>query len=92
MDVDLIVIRETERLVITAPGPQGPPGIPGGSYYQHIQSAPASTWIIDHNLGIYIGVTVFINGVIQYADSEQGTPNQTTITFPSPVAGRATFP
>lgn len=38
------------------PGPSGPPGPPGPSglatqHYRHNQGIPASTWLIEHNLG-----------------------------------------
>ncbi len=89
---DLIVIRETDRLIVRAPGPQGPSGAPGGSYHVHTQDDAAATWVINHNLGVYMGLTLFVGDEVQYADVHQGTPNQTTISFPSPVSGRATFP
>ena len=69
-------------------GPPGPAGPPGGSYYAHIQTVPAATWIIDHDLGKKVHVTIFdlVDRVI-YADVDHGSLNQTTITFPSPVTG-----
>lgn len=37
-----------------AVGPPGPPG-PAGGTYRHVQSVPASTWTINHNLGFRPG-------------------------------------
>lgn len=80
----------TSVTVLPVAGPTGPQGAPGGSYFVHTQSSPSATWIIDHNLGRKVHVTLFdpLSTVI-HADIDHGTPNQTTITFPSPVTGSA---
>lgn len=73
--------------VAGAPGPTGPPG---GSYYVHTQLAPASTWIIDHDLGKKVHVTIFdAFGIVIHADIAHGTTNQATVTFPDPTVGSA---
>ena len=43
-----------------AQGIQGAQGIPGtgASTYVHLQSIPAATWLIPHNLGFYPAVVV----------------------------------
>lgn len=71
-------------------GPQGPPGPAGGARYEHVQSAPAATWIIDHNLGVVVGCQLQdTDGRQIYADVVQGTLDQTTVIFPSPQSGVA---
>jgi hypothetical protein len=80
-------------------GPPGPRGLPGAagdglSYFEHDQTAPASTWIINHGLGFYREPTVILDSQPNrpvWADVVHGTVNQTTITFPSPETGKATF-
>lgn len=96
---DVIVVRETERLLVSSPGPQGPagpqgaPGTGSGTYFRHDQVSPAATWIVNHNLGVYIGATIFDSlGRQVYADVVQGSPNQTTVTFPAPTVGSLTLP
>lgn len=72
------------------PGPQGLPGTPGGNGFAFTQSSPAATWIIDHNLGRKVHVTVFDpDGVVVYADLQHGSLNQVTVTFAAPFAGSA---
>lgn len=92
---ELVVIREIEKVIVSAPGPQGPPGPPGppgGGGYQHDQTVPASTWIINHNLGVYTSLTLIDpEGEIMHADVEWGSLNTTTVTFPGPQAGTAVF-
>lgn len=69
-------------------GPQGPPG--SGLRYEYVQSAPATTWIINHNLGIWATTTLFDDTETQvYADVTNGSVNQTTVSHPSPRTGRA---
>lgn len=71
-------------------GPQGPAGPPGGGFFVYTQSVPASTWVIDHNLGRKVQVSLFstLNTVV-YADITHGSVNQTTVTFAAPFAGSA---
>lgn len=69
-------------------GPEGPEGTPGGSAYEYTQTVPASTWIIDHNLGRKVHVSIFSTAeFVVFADVFHGSPNQTTITYPTPTAG-----
>lgn len=88
-----IIIREVQRVIVTAPGPQGPPGTGSGSsfYHEHVQAVPAATWIVDHNLGSYPNVSILIDGVVSQTDITHNTANQTSIVFPAPLAGRAIF-
>lgn len=74
--------------VVPVAGPQGEPGTPGGSYFVHTQSTPAATWVIDHDLAKKVHVTIFNPaGTVIHADIDHGSPDQTTITFPTPVTG-----
>lgn len=76
------------------PGPQGPPGPPGpaGSTYTHIQSTPASNWIVTHNLGHYVSATIVLgDGETVVTDIEQNSVNSATLVFPNPVSGTAVF-
>lgn len=89
--VDLLVLP-----VAGPPGPPGPPGLPGGAgggYYVHVQTAPSASWVIDHNLGQRVHVSVFDTITapfrLVYADVEHGSLNQATVTFPYPVVGTA---
>lgn len=99
-DFDLIIRQIVYDLIVSSYGPQGPKGDPGatgppgsGIYYLHTQAAPASTWIVTHNLGLKVGCTLFdTSGELIYGDVTQGSLSTTTITFPSPIAGYAVFP
>lgn len=75
------------------PGDPGPPGPAGDAAYVHTQSTPAATWVIDHNLGRLVHVTVSDATTPPwrqvFADIEHGSINQTSVTFPAPVAGTA---
>lgn len=70
------------------PGPPGPPGT--GQPFEYVQSVPASSWTIPHNLGYRpAAVTVF-----DTTDNEVETGvrnvdlNTIEITMVSPMAGR----
>lgn len=64
---------------LTGPaGAQGPPGEAGAATmaYRHIQGTPASTWVIQHNLGFYPGGVSardsggdFHEGFVEYVDT-----------------------
>lgn len=78
------------NVVIQSPGPQGPPGADGspGARYEHIQSAPSSTWVINHNLGFYPISEILISNEPVDADIAHNSVNSLTVTFPSPQTGR----
>lgn len=63
-------------------------GGPAEPAFQFTQSAPASTWIITHNLGRFPYVDIYVDNEIVEADVESSA-NVTTITFPIPYAGHA---
>lgn len=76
--------------VAGADGPPGPAGPGGGGYFEYVQIVPAATWIIDHNLGRKVQVSLFdVTGTVRYADVHHGTINQATIVFPGPDVGSA---
>jgi hypothetical protein len=74
-----------------ATGPQGPTGPAGGSVFVYDRAGvPASAWIIAHNLGRLVHVTVVLDsGEEITTDVTQGTPNTCTITFAQPTSGKA---
>lgn len=71
-------------------GGSGTPGEGALEYYQHIQSAPATTWTIVHNLGFRPNVTTVssaggeIRGETQYPSRDV-----VTVKFNTPAAGMA---
>lgn len=89
------VIQQTPFAVTTIDGgvgPQGPPGPPGGGSYQHTQSTPASTWVVNHNLGFRPDVTVFSPGGIEVeAEIAHISTTQTEIRFSAAATGSARF-
>lgn len=74
-----------------AAGPQGPTGPAGGDIFVYDRAGvPASQWVIDHNLGRLVHVTVVLDsGEELTTDVTQGTPNTCTITFAQPTSGKA---
>lgn len=58
--------------------------------YQHIQSSPSTTWIINHNLGKYPSIQLLSVGGIEFlAEITHNSINQSTVTLTSPLAGIA---
>lgn len=71
-------------------GTQGPPGPAGGEGFLYTQLTPAGTWVINHNLGRYVGVLLMSTShVVVDSDVTEGDPNTVTVTFSSPFAGYA---
>lgn len=63
-----------------------------GSVYTHVQSAPASPWTVNHNLGYRPAVSVFsVGGKEVIVEIIHASVNQTLIYFDSPMPGSATF-
>jgi hypothetical protein len=105
VDAEILVVSESDAelfietgdvLVVTQPElqildvvEQGPPGAPGGSYYQYIQSAAASTWVVNHNFGKYPAVTVYsVGGKEMLAEVVHVSTNQVLVMFDTPMTGR----
>lgn len=70
--------------------------IPKAVGYNYTQSAPASTWVITHNLNLASGpvmdIAVYVNSVLTKIIPNSVTidnANQVTVTFTKPYAGIA---
>ncbi len=89
----LVVQEAANALTVAAVGPAGPPGAPGpagGDVFVHTQSTPAATWVIDHDRGRRVHVSLLNDSdEVVFSDIEHGSLNQTTITFPAPTTGVA---
>lgn len=84
----LIIPGAPDVIVVPVVGIQGPPGVAGG--FEYLRTVAASTWIIDHNLGRKVHVSIFSDTAeLVFADVVHGTINQTSITFASPTTGSA---
>jgi hypothetical protein len=58
--------------------------------YQHIQGAPASVWVIDHDLGFHPNVTVEDSaGTTVEGDPTYPSDTRVVLTFATPFSGRA---
>ena len=58
--------------------------------YEFFQTTPSSTWVIDHGLGRYPIVRVFVgNQEVQPASITFTTANTVTVTFNTPQVGQA---
>jgi hypothetical protein len=93
---DIDVVQLVQQVGLTSPGPQGPrgpagpAGAPGGSAYEHVQSTPAATWIITHNLGRFSHVSLLEDDGTEFeADVVHADINTVVVTFPSPHTGTA---
>lgn len=87
-DVDLVSPATGE--VLKYDGSKWVDGADEGTAYVFTQSAPASTWTINHNLGYVPSVEVFDSGS-QEVDAAVSHPNanQTVIVFSVPISGFA---
>lgn len=90
----IVVVDDRRDIVVADCGTQGPPGPGGGgggSSYDYIRDTPAATWVIDHNLGHRVHVTLLdATGQYVLAQVDQAAPwNQVTVTYPAPVTGSA---
>jgi hypothetical protein len=60
------------------------------AHYIHEQIVPASTWVIQHNLGKYPSVTIVDSaGNVQIGDVEYIDTNNLTVSFTGSFGGRA---
>lgn len=73
------------------PGPPGPPGTgTGGSSLTFIQSQPADTWVITHDLGYYPNVAVVDStGDEVIGEVTYGPIGLITLTFSAAFSGSA---
>ncbi len=63
--------------------------------YEHTQDVASDTWVVEHNLGVYPAIDVFIPFEgdtlrIMPLGITYDSPNQCTVTFSSPRTGFAT--
>ena len=69
-------------------GPPGPPG-PGATFYDHDQISPSTEWVVNHNLGRLVSVTVLSPGGVEVeAEVVQVSVNQTRVFFNLPQTGK----
>lgn len=90
------IFRLVQGIEIVSPGPQGPAGpagpagAAGGASFDFVQDVPSSTWVINHNIGRAVSITLYDeSGGVVYSDIEHGTVNQATVTWSSPTIGSA---
>lgn len=87
--INVIVSPINNKIIVRTPGPQGIPGITGGSYV-HSQPTASNTWNITHNLGYYPSITVVDSAGTVVEGSYQYTALNTVIaTFIGSFSGKA---
>ena len=87
--VEIIEVAGNQVVVVSAAGPQGPPG-GAMSTYVHTQSTPSSQWTINHNLGFRPSVELFDSGGSEFdADILHVSNNQVMVYLTVPVSGFA---
>lgn len=92
---DVVVVIEPQVSVVTAaqPGLPGPPGSGGGGAptdFVHTQVTPAQIWVINHNLGRNVTVTLRTFGGSEFeAEILQVSLNQVQVLLSQPLAGTA---
>lgn len=71
--------------------PPLPTGVGVGDGYTHVQSTPATVWVIAHNFGYAPNVDIYDQGGSSILGTIQTSSdgNTTTITFNAPTAGQA---
>ncbi len=87
----VVVAPPAASVVQVAPivGPRGPVGPPGGSGFSYVQTTPAASWPVIHNLGRYpYAVTIKVGGSLQFTDVDFPDLNTVVLTFATPTAGR----
>ena len=85
-----VVEGNTSVVTVTTPGPQGPAGVAGGTYYLHTQASAATTWTINHNLGFRPTVELLDSGSQEIDGAiSHPTVNQTVVTLNPATAGLA---
>lgn len=79
--------------VFLIPGPRGadgPPGPPGDLPYEHVQDTESDDWIVNHNRGRVVAVTVLTPGLVeQDAEVVQPSLNQVRVRLATPQRGFA---
>lgn len=86
---ETVVLEELVSVVEVDVGRTGPQG-PASAFFEHVQSAAAATWTINHNLGFRPAVSAINEGSQQVEGSVIHTSvNQLVLSFSIPIAGRA---
>lgn len=69
-------------------GPRGEPG-PGATFHNHLQASASDAWVVNHNLGRLVSVTV-LNAGGQEVEAEviQTSENQARVYFNLPQTGK----
>ncbi len=96
--ITVVAVDQAPRITLVQAGQglQGPPGPAGtggagGAPYVHTQTAPAATWIINHNRGARPNISVTSMGGVEYlVEVIHPTVNQAVVYFEAPAAGLAT--
>jgi hypothetical protein len=89
---NIIVEPIIPNVTVTAPGPQGAPGVfdAGDVAYVHTQSTPSAVWTINHNLGFNPVAVVLDSGGTQCEGAiSYPSINQMVITFTGAFSGTA---
>lgn len=82
---NVTVTEAAANLLVTTGNVSSPHGT-----FTHSQNAPASTWVINHNLGCKPSVTIVDSaGNVQIGEVLYSSDNQITITFVSAFGGYA---
>jgi hypothetical protein len=88
----ITVVNQTPTVTISAPGPQGPPGVfnPGDIFYVHTQASASAVWTINHNLGGQPTAVVLDSAGTQCEGTfSYPSNNQMVITFTAAFSGTA---
>lgn len=73
-------------------GAQGPPGPVGGAPFEYVQTAPAATWTVTHDLGHFpVAAVLDSTGAALVADIVYPDVNTAVIVHSAPASGRAVF-
>lgn len=83
----IVAVQESVHIIATekpsfivGSGIQGIQGISGNAGYLHVQSTPATTWIINHNLGHYPSIELMTVGGVRFdASITHTSPNQAIV-------------
>lgn len=84
-----IEIEDDEDVIPVLQGPPGRDSSAGGARFTHTQATAASTWTVNHNMGVRpAAVSVLSPGGVEVeATVTHISLNQLIITFAAPYAG-----
>jgi hypothetical protein len=89
---NITVLDSTASISVTAPGPQGQPGVfsPSDIFYVHTQAQSSAVWTINHNLGGQpVAVVLDSAGTQCEGTFSYPSTNQMIITFTAAFSGTA---